>query len=78
MENNKIKNIVECGIYQGWSRSDIISQIMYKIATKEELELLRLTNDISHLEKKATELYDKYRAAYYKNTPSKDLWLGVR
>lgn len=78
MENSRVKNIVECGIYQGWSKDNIIGQIMYEIATKEEVELLLITNDLPHLEKIAIKLFNKYRKAYYKNTPSDKVWLGCR
>lgn len=78
MENSRVKNIVECGIYQGWSKDNIIGQIMYEIATKEEVELLSITNDLPYLEKRAIELFNKYRKAYYKNTPSDKAWLGCR
>lgn len=61
----KVKNIVECGIFQGWSKSNIIMQIMYEIATKEELKLLSLWCDMPELEAKARKLYNKYREEYY-------------
>lgn len=67
MDNNRVKNTVECGICLGWSRDNIISQIMYEIATKEELDLLKITYDLPNLEERATKLFNKYRMEYYKN-----------
>ena len=67
MKNNRVKNIVECGICQGWSRANIISQIMFEIATKEEMELLSITYDQPYLEERATNLFNKYWKEYYKN-----------
>lgn len=62
---NRVKNIVETGLYQGWSYENIIGQIMYEIATKEEAELLILTDDIPELKERAYVLYEKYRKEYY-------------
>lgn len=64
---NKVKNIVETGLYQGWSRDNIISQIMYKIATVEESNLLFICGDdsVPELIIKAENLYQKYREEYY-------------
>ena len=62
---NKVKNIVECGIFQGWSRDNIIIQIMFEIANKEEIELLCCWCDIPELTDKAEALYNKYREEYY-------------
>lgn len=67
---NKIKNIVETGLFQGWAKSNIISQIKYELATEEEVDLLFICGDdsIPELTEKATELYKKYRKEYYKAT----------
>ena len=62
---NRVKDIVETGLHQEWSYNNIISQIMYEIATKEEAELLFLTGDIPELKTKAITLYEKYRKEYY-------------
>lgn len=63
---NEIKNIVEAGLTQGWSKNNIISQIAIRIATDEEKEVLMLQNEIPELTERATELYEKYREDYYK------------
>lgn len=62
----KVKNVVYVGIYQGWSKDNIISRIMFEIADKEELELLGLWCDIPELEEKAEILYNEYREEYYR------------
>lgn len=62
----EVKNIVYCGIYQGWAKDNIIGQIMFEIATDEEVELLGLWCDMPELKAKAEELYNKYREEYYK------------
>lgn len=62
----KVKNIVYAGIFQGWAKDNIISQIMFEIATKEEIELLGLFCDIPELEARAEKLYNEYREEYYK------------
>lgn len=54
-----VKNIVDTGTFQGWSKENIISQIEYAIATKEEAEILMI-GCITELTEKATELYQKY------------------
>ena len=73
---DRVKNIVYCGIYQGWSKENIISQITYKIASKEESEILFICGEIPELTKKAEELYEKYRKEYYKEYQNGEkLWL---
>lgn len=62
---DKVKNIVYAGLYQGWSYDNIISQIMYKIATEEEANILFLWGDIPELKTKAIVLYEKYKEEYY-------------
>lgn len=62
---DKVKNTVETGLYQGWSYNNIISQIMYDIATEEEADILFLCGDIPELKTKAITLYEKYRKEYY-------------
>ena len=66
---DKVKNIVECGLFQGWSRDNIIMQIMFEIATKEEIEWLGGLwcdmEDLPQLEEKAENLYNEYREKYY-------------
>ncbi len=65
---DKVKNIVETGLFQGWARDNIISQIKYEIATKEEADLLFICGDdsVPELTKKAETLFEKYREEYYK------------
>ncbi len=64
---NNVKNIVNTGLYQGWAKDNIISQIMIEIASKEELELLEVWCDMPELEAKAEALYNTYREEYYKD-----------
>lgn len=67
--NNRIKNIVANGIYNGIAYNSIISSIAFEIATQEEFELLELwtdVNDIPELKARAEELYNKYKEEYYK------------
>lgn len=61
----EVKDIVYTGIFQGWSKDNIISQIMFEIATNEEIELLGLFCELPNLEEKAANLYNKYREEYY-------------
>lgn len=65
--NKKIKDIVSGGLYQGYSTSHILLDIVYEIATKEEKELLIYVDyeDLPELENKARILYEKYRKEYY-------------
>lgn len=62
----RIKNIVDNGIYWGYAKSNVISQIAYEIATKEELEILSICWEIEDLTNRATKLYEQYREEYYK------------
>lgn len=62
---DRVQNIVETGIFQGWSRNNIIGQIMFEIANEEESTLLLVWCDMPELEAKAEFLYDKYRNEYY-------------
>ena len=65
---NEVKNIVFAGLKQGWAYNNIISQIMFAIASEEELELLGLwlgMDDLPDLTNKAEKLYKEYREAYY-------------
>ena len=64
---NRVKNIVFVGTAQGWAKSNIIGQITFEIANKEELELLCLWSDIPELKARAEKLYEKYREDYYKS-----------
>lgn len=65
---DKVKNIVETGLYQGWAKNNIISQIKYALATKEEADLLFICggDSVPRLTTKAESLYQKYRKEYYK------------
>lgn len=63
---DKVKNIVDVGLFQGYAKDNIISQIMYEIANKEELQLLSISWDIPQLKDKAEKLFEKYRKEYYK------------
>lgn len=51
----EVKSIVFAGLKQEWAYNNIISQIMFAIADKEELELLGLWCDMEDL----PELTDK-------------------
>lgn len=65
----KVKNIVFAGLSQGWSYNNIISQIMFAMATKEESEPLGLwsdMDDLPYLKNQAEKAYKKYREEYYK------------
>ena len=64
---DKVKNIVETGLYQGWAKNNIISQIKYALATREESNLLFICGDdsVPGLTIKAENLYQKYRKEYY-------------
>ena len=64
----EIKDIVYTGMFQGWSRNNIIMQIMFEIATNEEIELLSICDidDLTELKAKAEKLYNRYREEYYK------------
>lgn len=62
---DRVKEIVDVGLFQGWSRDNIISQIEFEIASKEELELLSVWNDIPQLNDRAEILFEKYRKEYY-------------
>lgn len=65
----EVKSIVFTGLKQGWAYNNIISQIMFAIADKEELELLRIwcdMEDLPELTDKAEKLYKEYREEYYK------------
>ena len=64
----EVKSIVFAGLKQGWAYNNIISQIMFAIADKEELELLGLwcdMEDLPELTDKAEKLYKEYREEYY-------------
>ena len=61
-----VKDLIYSGLYQGWSRNNIISQIMYKIATNEEIEYLGYWIDLPELKEKAEQLFNKYSKEYYK------------
>lgn len=69
---DRVKNIVEAGLHQGWVRDNIVSQIMYEIASKEEADILFICgeNSIPSLTSKAEELFQKYRGDYYKEDAS--------
>lgn len=64
---DKVKNIVEAGLYQGWAKNNIISQIKYALATREEADLLFICgkDSVPELTIKAKNLYQKYRKEYY-------------
>lgn len=64
----EVKDIVYTGMFQGWSRNNIIMQIMFEIATNEEVELLSICDieDLPELKAKAEKLYNRYREEYYK------------
>lgn len=64
----EVKNIVYTGMFQGWSENNIIMQIMFKIATNEEVELLSICDieNLSELKAKAEKLYNRYGEEYYK------------
>ena len=63
---DRIKNIVDAGLFQGWSVSNMVLQIKYEIATEEERNLLFLTDDIPELTERAEAVYEKYRKEYFK------------
>lgn len=67
MTDNKVKNIVFCGLKQGWSHDNILGQIKYALATVEESDLLFICGEDSlpELTYQAEELYGKYREEYY-------------
>lgn len=67
----RIKNIMECHLHWGTSKQNAITEIKYEIATAEELELLEVTWNIPELEKRAEEVYNKYKAEYYNNLGGK-------
>ena len=70
MKNNKIKNIVYCGIYNGYALSTTLWEIAFEIATEEQKELMKLWSnleDFDNLKNEAEELYNKYRKEYYSN-----------
>lgn len=70
MENNKIKNIVYSGIYNGYALSTTLWEIAFEIATEEQKELMQLWSnleDFDNLKNEAEELYNKYRKEYYSN-----------
>ena len=69
---NKVKSIVFTGLHQGWAKGNIISQIKYEIATKDELDLLLITWDIPELMDRAKQLYEHYRMEYYKEMEDKN------
>ena len=62
---DRIKNIISAGLYQGWSYNNIISQIMYEIASDDEMELLYMWIEIPELLEKAKKLYREYIDMYY-------------
>lgn len=62
---NRTKNIIEVGLFQGWSTDNIVSQIMFEIANEEEAALLCLFCDVPELKAKAECLYSKHRDDYY-------------
>lgn len=62
---DRVKEIVDVGLFQGWSRDNIISQIEFEIASKEELELLYVWSDNPQLNDRAEYLFEKYRKEYY-------------
>lgn len=70
--NNRIKDIVEGGIHQGYSRNHIIGNICFEIATKEEKQAQLITWDYTEeTTNKAEALLEKYRTEYYNNIKSK-------
>lgn len=64
----EVKDIVYTGMFQGWGRNNIIMQIMFEIATNEEVELLSICDieDLPELKAKTEKLYNRYREEYYK------------
>ena len=60
-----VKDLIYSGLYQNWARNNIISQIMYKIASAEEIEYLKYWDNLSELKEKAELLFDKYSKDYY-------------
>ena len=67
----RIKNIMEYHLHWGTSKQNAITEIKYEIATAEELELLEVTWNIPELEKRAEDIYKKYKAEYYNNLGGK-------
>ena len=69
MKESRIKNIVECGIYQGYSFNSTISSICFEIATESEIEMTMVTWEFSEATiNKAESLYEKYKKEYYQVT----------
>lgn len=67
IKSNEIKNIVFAGLKQGWAYNNIVEQIKYAIATKEEAEILFICGEecIPEITDKAEKLYKQYREEYY-------------
>ena len=63
----EIKDIVFTGLKQGWAYSNILGQIKYRLATKEESETLFICGEDSlpKLTEQAEKLYQEYREKYY-------------
>ena len=64
---DRIKNIMEYHLHWNTSKENVLTSIKYEIATAEELDLMKITWDIPELEKRAEEVYNKYKMKYYKN-----------
>lgn len=66
-KDNIIKNIVFAGLSQGWSYDNILGQIKYAIATKEEANMLFICGEdtFPKLTEKAEDLYKEHREEYY-------------
>ena len=62
---DRIKNIMEYHLHYGTAKINALTSIKYEIATTEELELLEVTWNIPELEKRAEDVYNKYKADYY-------------
>lgn len=65
---NEVKNIVFAGLKQGWARDNIIGQIKYQLASKDEAEILFICGEdsIAEITAKSEKLYKEYREEYYK------------
>ena len=69
MKTEKIKNIVCVSLINHYALGTTLWQIAYQIADEWEKDALELWTDLADLpslEKKAVELYYKYREEYYR------------
>jgi predicted ATP-dependent serine protease len=64
---NEIENIVFIGLKQGWAKDNIIGQIKYQLANKDEAEILFICGEdsIAEITAEAEKLYKEYREKYY-------------